>query len=56
MSGSPIIRDDAERQAAIDRFHAEGKSAAWIHGWWRFQMRHQDDEGQEAAITRWLPE
>jgi hypothetical protein len=43
MSGTPILHTHKERQAAMDGFRAEGKSAAWIHGWWRYQMQHQDD-------------
>jgi hypothetical protein len=43
MSSTPILHTHEERQAAIDRFRGEGKSAAWTHGWWRCQMRHQDD-------------
>jgi hypothetical protein len=43
MSGTPVLHTHEERQAAIDRFRAEDESAAWIAGWWRDQMRHQDD-------------
>jgi hypothetical protein len=55
MSGTPVLRTNEERQAAIDKFRAEGKPAVWIHGWWRYQMRHQDEEGQDAVATRSSP-
>jgi hypothetical protein len=32
----------AERQRQIDAFKAERRPAAWIHGWWRYQMRRAD--------------
>jgi hypothetical protein len=27
----------------MQAFRAEGKSEAWIAGWWRDQMRHPND-------------
>ena len=35
--------DHEEREAAMQRFRDEGKSEAWIAGWWRNEMRHAND-------------
>jgi hypothetical protein len=51
MSSTPILRTHEERRAAIDRFGAEGKSPNWIHGWWRYQMRHPDSEPRLEATN-----
>jgi hypothetical protein len=44
MSGTPILHTHEERQAAIDQFRAEGKSPAWVYGWWRREMRRVDEK------------
>jgi hypothetical protein len=36
-----ILGSHGERQAAMDAFKTAGRSDAWIHGWWRNQMRHR---------------
>jgi hypothetical protein len=43
MSGTSILRTREERQAAIDHFKVDRRHPQWIFGWWRCQMRHQDD-------------
>src|SRR5215203_5501234 len=50
---SPLFRyhahmDHDERQAAMERYRAEGKSEAWIAGWWRSQMRHPANQRHDA--------
>jgi hypothetical protein len=56
MSGTPILHTHQERQAAIDSFRAEGRHPQWVFGWWRHQMRHQDDGPDLPATARVSPE
>jgi hypothetical protein len=38
-----ILPSHEERQAAVEAYRAEGRSDAWVFGWWRNQMRHTGD-------------